>query len=95
MNIYGKEQETLAQAIRAFTVEAPDDQPNGPAEKALLDLEAALAGYPWRNPAIDAARDAAARLCEALADDTKRLREAAEAYFGGDFTKPAHTWSDR
>ena len=79
--------DALVAAIRAITVEAPDDRPNGPAEQALLDLEKAL------DPRVgcaglNAAREAAAALCEALADDTRALRIAAEAYFGGDFRAP-------
>lgn len=71
-------------AIRCFTVDAEDGKPNGPTEQAIVDLEAALGR--WN---IEAARAAAASLCEALAADTKALREAASAYFGEDFGKPA------
>lgn len=81
----------LEAAIRAITVEAADDEPNGPAESAMLHLERALDPDSWHASAearVEHAREAAEALCVALADETKRLREAAEAFFGGDFRKP-------
>lgn len=87
--------DALKKAIRAITVDLPDDEPNGEAERQLLRLEAAvehLTTWAPTNPAmarrLSMVSDAAAKLCAALADDTKKLREAAEAYFGGDFSKP-------
>ena len=87
--------ESLIAAIRAITVDLPNDQPNGPAERALLDLEAMLdpSGWKWGDPDTCRRRlangnDAMAKLCEALADDAHRLRIAAEAHFGGDFREP-------
>lgn len=89
----------LVAAIRAFTVDMPDDQPNGEAERHLLRLNAALDPEHWRRTSralssaagerlLSEANGAAAAMCEALADDTQRLREAAEAFFGGDFRAP-------
>ncbi len=87
--------ENLIAAIRAVTVDMPNDQPNGPAERALLDLEAMLdlSGWNWSDAETCRRRlanvnDAMAKLCEALADDARRLRIAAEAHFGGDFRAP-------
>lgn len=81
----------LQRAIRAITVDKLDDSPNGPAERALDDLVCALSPDIWHESdaaRVLLAREAAARMCEAMADDTKRLREAAEAFFGGDFRAP-------
>lgn len=84
----------LKDAIRAFAVGAPGGEPSGKAEEALDDLQRALhprefRGAPERVPAAPArANGASAALCEALAEDTRRLRIAAEAYFGGDFRAP-------
>lgn len=85
----------LIDAIRAFTVEGPDDKPNGRAEAAILLLSAMLDPAKWgpmttqQRAILDTANGAAAALCEALADDTLNLRVAAETFFGGDFRKPA------
>ncbi len=91
----------LKNAIRAITVEMPDDEPNGEAERQLLRLEAAvehLTTWAATNPAmarrLSMVSDAAAKLCAALADDTKALREAAEAYFGVDFKAPDEKGAD-
>jgi hypothetical protein len=73
----------LVAAIRRQTVEAPNDQPNGPTERALGELFDALAANDGEG-----AGDAAGRLANAMADDCQELREAAEGYFGGDFRKP-------
>lgn len=72
--------EALKQAIRAFTIEGPNDTPNGPAEEAL-----SLLGDALEKGNLRAARACFERLCEHLADDTMALRIAAEAFFGGDF----------
>lgn len=89
-------QDALIAAIRAITVDLPDDQPNGPAERALLHLQDMLdPGYwPWGDVAacqrrLSQVNGAMAELCEALANETRDLRVAAEAHFGGDFRKPA------
>lgn len=77
--------QALEQAIRAITVEAPDG-PNGPGGAHLL----AYALDPKNHFACEAQRLAVARNAAAqMADHTRRLRLAAEAYFGGDFEKPA------
>lgn len=81
-------------AIRRFTVEAPNDKPNGPVEEAIVGLLNSLSksSYVAFGPrAFNIANGWGAKLCQALADDTKELREAADAYFGGDFTKPNET----
>lgn len=89
------EHAALVDAIRTFTVEAPDDKPNGRAEAAMLYLSVTLDPKSWpgltdeQRAVLDQANGAAAVLCSSLADDTKVLREAAEAFFGGDFRKPA------
>lgn len=83
-----EKREALIRAIRAFTVEAPDDQPNGKAEKALRDLDEALNPGRWPKETFGGlakACDAAANLNEALADNVRALRIAAEEFFGGDF----------
>jgi hypothetical protein len=84
----------LRQAIRAITVDAPDDKPNGPAEAAMLYLSTILNPKLWgpmtpkQRAMLDQVNGAMATLCEALASDTKALRVAAEGFFGGDFQKP-------
>ena len=87
--------EGLIVAIRAITVDMPNDQPNGPAERALLNLEAMLDPSGWKWGDGDTCRrrlanvnEAMAQLCEALAADARRLRIAAEAHFGRDFRAP-------
>lgn len=77
-----EEERRLCAAIRRLTVDMPDDQPNGPAEQALVDLQR------WVPSTDTFVRDALARLCDALADDTRELRLAAESYFGSDFRAP-------
>lgn len=79
---------SLIKAIRAITVDMPDDQPSGEAERQLIRLEKAVEALPRGARGAAAVCDAAAKLCEALADDTRRLRIAAESYFGGDFRSP-------
>lgn len=98
---FKRTRDVLASAVRRFTVDAPDDQPNGPAEQAIEELRNALDPLTWGKrlaglavspQAMDEigrslreANAAASRLCEALDDNTKALRLAAEAFFGGDF----------
>lgn len=77
------EQARLTAAIRRFTVEMPDDEPNGPAQALALDLAAAFDCDDMRN-----AHRFFKRFCEALDADVQELREAAESYFGGDFRSP-------
>lgn len=84
--------ECLKEAIRRLTVDAgdpPGTSPNGPAEaalEALLDeIEAAPIAVFYRAQ-IEARISA---YLEASATDTRELREAAEAYFGGDFGRPS------
>ena len=86
---------TLKAAIRAFTVEADGDKPNGRAEAAIDLLSRLLDPRAWPGltggqlAILAQANGAAAALCMALADDTEALRAAAEAYFGGDFRREA------
>lgn len=74
-----KENQRLVAAIRRFTVDMPDDQPNGEAERQLLRIEALC---------VRELRSALAEYCSAVAADTKELREAASAYFGLNFKEP-------
>jgi hypothetical protein len=76
--------EGLIRAIRAFTVDAPNDEPNGAAEAALSKLGEALRSCD-RNRALNAYE----AYCAAAADDTGNLRKAAEGYFGVSFRHPA------
>lgn len=75
-------QHGLIDAIRALTVDAPNDQPNGERERQLDLLGQALDRGDMRS-----ARKAYVLMCEAGANDLKYLRIAAEAHFGGDFRK--------
>lgn len=76
------EASALAAAIRAFTVDAPNDEPNGPMEASLLALRFALGRGDMKS-----ARRYYREMCSQMSDDTKTLRVAAEGYFGGDFRK--------
>jgi hypothetical protein len=86
--------DALKQAIRAITVEAPDDAPNGETERAIDALEAALNHDHWpemtkaQHDKLRAASTAAAKLVESIAVDGELLRIAASAYFGEDFQAP-------
>lgn len=68
----------LVKAIRRFTWDMPNDQPNGETEAAILDLETAL-----RRGDLDAARRAFSVMMRASADDVTELREAAERAIPG------------
>lgn len=86
--------ERFTNAIRRFTVDAPDDKPNGPVEAAIDGLLKALSVESWRAfgpKAFNIANGWGAKLCQALAADTKELLEAANEYFGDDFAKPNET----
>lgn len=76
--------DALKTAIRTFTVDAPNDEPNGERERQLEVLGQAL-----ERGDIRVARKAYSRMCEAGADDLRALRIAAEGHFGGDFRSPA------
>ena len=82
----------LKAAIRRQTVDVDDgNAPNGPVEQAIKDIELAVNPRAfYRNP--DGARkqicSLMAALCKHMAADCKELREAADAYFGEDFTRP-------
>ena len=83
--------ERLKKAIRRQTVEAPNDMPNGPTEKAFYELGEAL--KPRGNMAIHWDKFANVRrlfggLGQAIIDDVHELREAADEFFEEDFTKP-------
>lgn len=83
----------LREAIRAFTVDLDEGQtPNGPAETALVDLLAALDPARWPDeerlwPLLRAANQAGVNFARASTVQTRDLRIAAEAFFGGDFRK--------
>ena len=70
----------LTKAIRVFTVNAPIDMPNGPYEESVLALENALL---FNN--VREARRQFEKMCAEASKNTKALRIAAEAHFGGDF----------
>ncbi len=76
--------ESLREAIRRFTSvgdrNAPNSVPNGPAERACLELRRAL-----EDGDIDRAREAYRAMSAAQADDIQHLREVAEDALGGDF----------
>jgi len=73
----------LVSAIRVLTVDMPNGEPNGPEEEAVDRLGNAL-----ERGDLAAAGDAYIDMLEASADNLQRLREAAEAVFGGDFRAP-------
>lgn len=87
------EEVEIRQAIRAITMDPPGDEPNSEAERQIDRLLAAL--NPDRWPALtiegraqlDEANSAAAALCDALAEECKVLRIAAEKFFGGNFRR--------
>lgn len=70
----------LAAAIRAFTVDAPNGKPNGPAEYAFGQLRRHLKKGDMSN-----ARKAFEAFAEHSADQVRELRIAAEEHMGGDF----------
>lgn len=76
--------DALIKAIRAFMVDMPNHQPNGPAEALILRLSKTLKGE--GTPAM--ARQLLAEYCTAEADRIRALRIAAETYFGLDFKAP-------
>jgi len=76
-------QHRLFAAIRRFTVDDPNGKPIYRADHAMLRLQDATAVAD-----IQEIRAAAAEFCDASADDSQELREAAEAFFGGDFRTP-------
>lgn len=77
-----EEAQALTAAIRTFTDEAPNDEPNGPTEGDLLALRFALGRGDMKS-----ARRHFRDMCTHWSADTKALRVAAEGYFGGDFRK--------
>jgi len=80
----GLVRDQLTGAIRAFTVDTDDGRrPNGIAEWWLGQLVDSLAVGD-----LQAAQNCVEPYLSHSADDTQRLREAAEAFFGGDFRKP-------
>ena len=82
----------LKAAIRRQTVDVDDgNAPNGPVEQAIQDIEKAVSPKAfYRDP--DGARrricTVMAAMCKHMFNDVKELREAADAYFGEDFTRP-------
>lgn len=89
----------LEAAIRRITVDAVDKDgepaPNGVTEQAIDDMGTLLDPEMWDGlTGADIAERVAAcngvmsRLCGAMVADVMELRLAAEAHFGGDFTKP-------
>lgn len=88
---YVRTAQALTVAIRNITEEVPDGQPLGPAEQQIENILALLDPKAWPADLPAAAvsarlgqlSDYMAKLCEALADDTKLLREAAEGFWPG------------
>lgn len=73
----------LRRAIRRIAVDMPDGSPNCPAEALIPSISNAIIGREW-----DELVKLWPALLEALADDCQALREAADAYFGEDFSTP-------
>jgi hypothetical protein len=79
----GKVDAELEAAIRVFTVDvAWGALPNGETERAIERLGDAL-----NDHNIGHAKQAFGDMCAHFSADTRRLRIAAEDYFGGDFRK--------
>lgn len=87
------ERAALCAAIRRFTVEAPEDKPNGKVEAAIDRIQDLLDPAAWAQESDPSQRvrdlnGAMADLTEGLVEDTEALKAAAEAFLGGDFAKP-------
>lgn len=82
----------LKAAIRRQTVDVDDgNTPNGPVEQAMETVANILNSTMFVATAKTSRRmliETFARLSAAMAADCKELREAADAYFGEDFTRP-------
>lgn len=81
----------LKAAIRRITVDEADGTPVGAAETAIVRIESAMEPSTFfadPSGARVVVCDAMETLCDALADESKLLREAADVYFGEDFTNP-------
>lgn len=74
----------LKAVIRRQTVDAPDDEPNGPTEERLERMFDELK----KCSLSVAAKEAVSLFVEGVADDNAALRRAAEAYFGENFSRP-------
>lgn len=83
MEVERQKREAIVEAIRAFTVEGPNDAPNGDFETQLEVL-----GHALERGDLRVARKAYQLMCGHAAKDRRALRLAAEAYFGGDFRAP-------
>jgi len=81
----------LKAAIRRQTVDVDDgNTPNGPVEQAMETVANILNSTTFVATAKTSRRmliETFARLSAAMAADCKELREAADAYFGEDFTR--------
>lgn len=89
----------LVVAIRRITVDHVDPSgepaPGSRSERAIEAVGFCLDPLNWRADIREAnavriarANGAMAELCEALGDEAQALREAAEAYLGGNFRDP-------
>ena len=82
----------LKAAIRRQTVDVDDgNTPNGPVEQAMETIANILNSTTLVATAKTSRRmliETFVRLTAAMAADCKELREAADAYFGEDFTQP-------
>lgn len=87
-----QKREDLIKAIRVFTVDRPNDEPNNPAEVQDKCLEDLLT-LPWpTEPAASMKRHGdvcmiLGRASEARADMLRDLRRAADAHFGENFKR--------
>jgi len=84
--------ERLKLAIRRFTVDVDSgNKPNGAVEKAFDDITKLFNSRDYFARPKEIRKkllESFTALTAALAADTKELREAADEYFGEDFTKP-------
>src|SRR5690349_15533864 len=88
-------EERLLEVIRRIVVDLPNDEPNGEVERALADIDGCLDEFekrikmdPRAKGLFQQLNEQMARLCTALADDNRDLRDAARKMFGEDLGKP-------
>lgn len=86
-----KPRRRLIAAIRRQTVEAPNDEPNGPTEDAwgqMSDMWTHMGEHGFTPARLRRFGDMVARFGTAWANDVGELQRAADGYFGEDFTAP-------
>lgn len=77
-----REWSALLAIVDRITFDAPDDKPNGPGEQAIDDMSKALEVDRWPSNVRSRIADLnghMATLCDALADDCRDLKAAADA----------------